>query len=302
MYMMFLRTVTALAATALLLPPTLPAGAQERPDPPRVQVVELPRAAPLARAWIGLQIEEVDDLPELLILEVEADSPGDQAGLQEGEVIVEVDGEGATLERLRSQMTALDPGDTIRLRIRSKDGASREVAVETGERMPQVRVFGADGEESFIELDPGATFADVQARFFGSDSTSVLPPMFTRRLPAGVTNVRILPSVVSGREGSGVMGFVGQDAVAGARFTPINEGLASYFGVERGLLVVEVVEGTPAADAGLESGDVVVRANGAEVRAVEELRRRVMEGYRSPPVGLRVIRDGREVELELDRG
>lgn len=289
MKMMSVRTLTALAATALLLPLASGVEGQDRPTPPRVEVAALPAVAPLASAWIGLQIEEREGVPELDILDVEEGSPGDDAGLREGEVIVLVDGEAATLERLRSRMTRLDPGDTIRLQVRAPDGGSREVAVETAERMPQLWMLDAEGDTTFFRLDRGETFADVQERFFGS-----------RPGGGGIAQNPALSGLRTAIV-TGTATQMGQDAVAGARFTPINEGLSTYFGVERGLLVVEVVEGTPAADSGLESGDVVVRVDGAEVRAVEELRRTIMEGYRSPPVQLRVVREGREIELELDR-
>ena len=65
-----------------------------------------------------------------------------------------------------------------------------------------------------------------------------------------------------------------RDAVAGARFTELSGELADYFpGVTEGLLIVELVEGTPAAAAGLQEGDVVIAVNGEPVSSVGELRR-----------------------------
>ncbi len=68
------------------------------------------------------------------------------------------------------------------------------------------------------------------------------------------------------------------DAVAGARFEELSEDspLVSYFpGVEAGLLIIRVVENTPAHVAGLRDGDVVLAVNGEPVRTVAELRNRL---------------------------
>ncbi len=66
----------------------------------------------------------------------------------------------------------------------------------------------------------------------------------------------------------------GSNAVAGARFEEMSEGLATaiFQGIQGGLLVLKVVEGTPAYVAGLREGDVVIAVNGAKVAAVDDLR------------------------------
>ena len=95
--------------------------------------------------------------------------------------------------------------------------------------------------------------------------------------------------------------ITGQDRVAGARLTPLNPELGAYFGVERGLLVVEVGTGTPAADARLLPGDVVVRVGDRETATLEELRRELAGSSRSAFALVTVIRKGRRIELALPR-
>ncbi len=59
--------------------------------------------------------------------------------------------------------------------------------------------------------------------------------------------------------------------VAGAEFVPLKPEMRSYFGVDSGLLVIDVGQGTPAARARLMPGDVVITAGGRRTRSVPEL-------------------------------
>ncbi len=60
---------------------------------------------------------------------------------------------------------------------------------------------------------------------------------------------------------------------AGAEFRPLTSSLADYFpGADRGLLIMEVLSDTPAAELGLRPGDVVVEAGGREVAGPADLR------------------------------
>ncbi|TVP56109.1 MAG: PDZ domain-containing protein [Gemmatimonadales bacterium] len=93
----------------------------------------------------------------------------------------------------------------------------------------------------------------------------------------------------------------GQNVVAGAELTPVNEGLAPYFGTERGLLVVDIVEDSPAARAGLRAGDVLIRIDGREVGTVAEARSALDRAYRTPPVPLEIVRERRSMTLEITR-
>ena len=66
--------------------------------------------------------------------------------------------------------------------------------------------------------------------------------------------------------------LAGLTRVAGAELRTLNPGLAQYFGVDQGLLVTEVSEGTPASEAGLRGGDVIVTSGGREVTTLAQLR------------------------------
>jgi membrane-associated protease RseP (regulator of RpoE activity) len=91
--------------------------------------------------------------------------------------------------------------------------------------------------------------------------------------------------------------IVGQNFVAGAQLTPLNPALAEYFGVDRGVLVTEVLDGTPAHEAGVLAGDVIVRVGTQQVSSLKDLRFGI--GYFERPLRLRVIRKGSPLEIVI---
>lgn len=91
--------------------------------------------------------------------------------------------------------------------------------------------------------------------------------------------------------------LAGMSRVAGAELREMSPGLAAYFEVDGGLLVTSVVEGTPAAAAGLQGGDVVVAADGTPVSTVRGLRQAL--GRSGPDTTLQVVRKGEPMEVRI---
>ncbi|HEU5318856.1 MAG TPA: trypsin-like peptidase domain-containing protein, partial [Chloroflexota bacterium] len=103
----------------------------------------------LARPQMGVSIQEVTPtlaqqlgLPVtrgVLISQVTAGSPAQQAELSQGDVIVAIDGRNvATTDDLRRQMVTKKVGDTIALTIASAGRANRTVTLTLAERPPLV--------------------------------------------------------------------------------------------------------------------------------------------------------------------
>ena len=74
---------------------------------------------------------------------------------------------------------------------------------------------------------------------------------------------------------------------------PVTREVAAQLGLDQaaGVLVMEVGDGTPAAKAGLQPGDVIVRLDDKPIDTVEDLFGELRQGDR---VTLTLIRDGRE--------
>lgn len=93
---------------------------------------------------------------------------------------------------------------------------------------------------------------------------------------------------------------LGRRAAAGAELAEMNEGLRRYFdNVQGGALVIDVSPNTPAARAGLEAGDVIVRAGGREVNDPDDVQR-ALRGAEEGRVALEIVRQGRRRELTLE--
>ena len=63
--------------------------------------------------------------------------------------------------------------------------------------------------------------------------------------------------------------------------------------------VAEVVEGSPAERAGLRPEDLILEVDGAATPGVEELQRLMVAELIDTTVTVRLLRQGRELELEL---
>src|SRR5262249_21740842 len=85
----------------------------------------------------------------------------------------------------------------------------------------------------------------------------------------------------------------------GVSIQPVTADLAKGFGISEasGALVSSVVEGSPAAKAGVKPGDVIVEYDGRKVARADELPRVVAESAVGKDVPVTVIRDGRRVPL-----
>jgi len=87
----------------------------------------------------------------------------------------------------------------------------------------------------------------------------------------------------------------------GVIIQPVTDELARSFGLEdtRGALVAQVQPDTPAAKAGLESGDIITAFNGKPVKRSGELPRLVGNAPVGEPATVTVLRDGEEKEFEV---
>jgi len=101
--------------------------------------------------------------------------------------------------------------------------------------------------------------------------------------------------IAKGRVVRGWLGIAIQD---------VSDELAASFGVREreGVLVADVMKGGPAEAAGLKPGDVIVELNGAKIREVPELQRRVANVAPGQSVAVGVVRDRAPQSLRVRVG
>jgi serine protease Do len=90
-------------------------------------------------------------------------------------------------------------------------------------------------------------------------------------------------------------------AYLGVGIQPVTQQLANQFHVKprEGVVVTEVYPNTPAAKAGLKSGDVIVEFGGIKVANPVELQTTVESAAIGKLANLRIMRDGKRLELKL---
>src|SRR5918995_4115188 len=88
----------------------------------------------IERAFLGVQLGEADN--GALVAAVTSGSPADNAGLQQGDVITEVDGEQANADDVRRAVAERDPGDELELTV-VRDGETETITATLGKRPTQ---------------------------------------------------------------------------------------------------------------------------------------------------------------------
>lgn len=272
-------------------------------------------------AWLGVSYDAQRTRPAatVRIIEVVEGSPAAKGGVQVGDEVVKVNGISADTELLGSIARALQPGDTVRLVVRRQERERQVIVVAEKapesfrRRIEERTVFAIEPDslrrrmrvvfDSMIvafdslrlprfEVQRGDSGV-MMFRFEGRG----IDTMRLRSFPRGELEVRALPRGAAGNVMRLSM-VTGLRAVAGAEFAVINDDLGAYFGVERGLLVTNVAPGTPAAQAGLEAGDVIVKATGRAIDDIDVLRE-IVARNRNETIDLEIVRAKKTRTLQL---
>lgn len=206
------------------------------------------------------------DHPVFVITRVVPDSPADQAGLNPRDMIIAVDDEEFQSEDdLADIIHTNQPGDEITLSI-YQPGADdpRQVAVTLGEN-PDDEVQAFLGVE-YMRM-PGFR---GEGRFFHFE----IPKSNGETIPFPQLPEDIMPFK--------------------HKFPQLPEG------VEQAIVISTVTADSPAAEAGLESGDVITTINGEEISNPESFVEAVRSFDPGDEITLTVYRNGEEEILEIE--
>jgi hypothetical protein len=89
---------------------------------------------------------------------------------------------------------------------------------------------------------------------------------------------------------------------AGVHLQELSEGLAKYFNVEKGVLISDVEEDSPAQKAGLEAGDVIVHIDGDPTENAGDVRRLVCGHEPGETAKFEIVRKGKTKTIEVKLG
>jgi predicted metalloprotease with PDZ domain len=257
-----MRNLTLILAAAALLLPGLARGAEAEDE---------------GKGWLGVllahtvEMRDGETSKEVRIVGVFEDSPAERAGLQKGDVILRVDGAevgepGEIAENLGSRR----PGQRVNLRV-LRDGEEMRVRVRLGERPDDIekQYAALTGDkrilEKFLQPGEGGEFA-----WHAMPGAKYLAQVYAR--PGG--------------------------PIIGVRIETLTEQLAGFFGVDGGVLITEVIAGTPAEKAGLLAGDVVTAAGGEPVRSAGDLQKAIHENGTDTPIRIEVMRRGQRLTFD----
>jgi hypothetical protein len=263
-----------------------------------------------AQGWLGVSTQQTDadlrrglDLTRdgLLVNRVFADSPAERAGIKKGDVILRFDGQSVTEpEELREAVREAGPGRSAKVEI-WRLSASRTVDVKLAE-MPESE------QDSYYEVPVPPTPRSAPAPPAPPAPDRSRAPELQRNTPptppaAPDADTRVHRKVyVNGRqfsedeidekikelriEGMGdwhmwsdertpgsSMFYGGTRGRLGVRVEKLTPELGEALGVPtgKGVVVLEVIEDTPAQKAGVRAGDVIVEVAGHEVNDRDDL-------------------------------
>jgi len=207
------------------------------------------------------------------------------------------------LDHLRHQLTAVRREELARRRelAAAIQGPPLEEALRRDDKIRELHTREADLLAEQKELSTRlrqVSEEEMQRQWVEGQSRNEAALMEARRAQENASErARDLYESQRGRYRSPVI--MGQTIMMGAQLAPLNPQLAEYFGVDEGVVVIEVMEGTLASDASLQGGDVIIMVAGEEVTSLSDLRFGL--GTLEGPLRIRVIRKGDPVEIVIRR-
>ncbi|HTH53553.1 MAG TPA: PDZ domain-containing protein [Edaphobacter sp.] len=206
------------------------------------------------------------------------DGPACKGGLMVHDVILQMNGQAIeNKDQFRRMLRDIPIGKQVNFLV-SRDGQQRTVQIQTANREEVERQAW---EKHYTVPEPSGTpsaFVSPGNKFLPSPRASV------PKEPHSFLGTSMLIS----------------SSYTGAKLEVMGPQLAEFFGAQNapGLLVRSVEPNSPASDAGLRAGDVVVRVNSLPVVSGNDWSKTIHEN-RGKPVNVVVLRDKKEQTLTL---
>ena len=298
---------TSLCLAVLGAAAAFPSRAQDAPPAPPATPAPQPAPAPAppARAaggrmlilrksttsYLGIGVAEIDaerakalHLKEVRGVEVKSvdpDSPAAKAGLQVSDVVLEYNGERIEGTEQFVRLVHETPADRQVKLVVWRNGANKTLTATIGHRLEHFTLRGDDGGDFTIEIPP-------------------VPPMPNMPNMPNMPEIPKMPEIPE-IPAMPEMGYL-RNGLLGIEGESLGSQLATFFGVQEGVLVRAVVQGSPAEKAGMKAGDVIVKIDGETVSNTREIRSLMRGARRKDTVPVVIVRDKKQMTLNVAVG
>lgn len=240
-----------------------------------------------------------------VVASVDPGSPAERAGVRAGDVLIEIGGQRLPEERVIFA-ELLRPGKAIVLKLQR--GTELVTVTPMVEPVPEVTTAS-----SCHLVEPGLAYvvSPVPAQAGGFARIRVGPDGQPRGYEYGVAPARrdssgggaaaVVPVPSSGGVYAGPMASMfnqGGSSLAGLQLMALSLESSRALGVEFGILVNQVAQGTPGREAGLQGGDILISADSVDLRSIGHLQRVILRAA-DRKVTLVIVRDKKRETVQL---
>lgn len=269
-------------------------------------------ALPLAaqsKPWLGLKLEVVEAADAqklgieggLKVTRVDKGSPAEAAGVELGDIVLSA-GEKTikSIEDMQAVMGGMRAGDFLSLGVRRANGRNEPLMVTLGSESDKDDKFKDDARvkelrEKLRELDAERRRVqdDLDERLRQLREGKANPetqPQPERPQPETPETPRPEPKPVERTEVKVTMG---------ASFKNLGVEDARKLGLEGGVTVTDVSQGGPAAEGGLQEGDIISHIGGEAVTGTGDLRTILARHKAGDAIEISVLRNGKKQKLTV---
>jgi membrane-associated protease RseP (regulator of RpoE activity) len=267
-YFMFGKALS-FAAAAFILAPVVTGQTPKAPAPGEPRTFSFSWDGD--GGYLGVQTEEVTrenlgkynlrEVRGVAVAKVVEGSPAAAAGLQDGDVIVKINGEDITSGRKLTRLVSeISPDHTAQLTV-VRGGSEREINVTVGKRPMPTFAEGSFFPEGLKDFD--LKMPELEKFEFKMPELEKLKDLEKFKWES--------------RPGEPMVWSFSNRRQIGVGLTPLTKQLSDHFGVTNGALINNVREDSPAAKAGLKAGDVITEIDGKAVKGELDVVRAIGE-------------------------
>lgn len=221
------------------------------------------------KAFLGVTSET--DEKGARVMSVSKESAAEKAGLIRGDIITKInDTRIDGPEALTEAISQCKPGDQIKIKY-IRDGKAKSLKTELGERTDMARSGSPDVRSFSFSMPNGEFRSFTMPEINDSDLDGIFKMPDLSDLNIDITGVK-----------KPKMGLKLQDTEKG-----------------NGVKVLEVEENSTSAKAGLKKDDMIVEINDRAVKNTDDARQQLKESNEGDSYKMKIIRDGKEMLLEV---